>query len=68
MYFINLIQSELKIPITPVQTHIDNVGAAYMADQVMREQNTSHCLTIMHENRFKSSKLFSKVCQHSTQL
>jgi hypothetical protein len=30
---IDLLQSDMYIQITPVQTHIENVGAAYMAEQ-----------------------------------
>jgi hypothetical protein len=59
MYFINLLQSETNIQITPVQTHIDIIGAAYMAEQVVtnkKEQNISHCLITMHGNKFKYSR------------
>ena len=51
MYFINLMQSEMNIQITPVQTHIDNIGAAYMAEQVVTNKKTKHISLSYHYAR-----------------
>lgn len=41
-YFINLMQLEMKIPVTPVRTRIDNIGAGYMAEQSVTNKRTKH--------------------------
>jgi len=51
MYFINLLQSEMNIQITPVQTHVDNIGAAYMAEQVVTNKRTKHISPAYHYAR-----------------
>jgi hypothetical protein len=48
MYFINLIQSEMDIQLTPVETLIDNIGAAYMAEQVVTNKKTKHISLSYH--------------------
>ena len=48
MWFINLLQSEMNIQITPVQTRIDNIGAAYMAEQVVTNKNTKRIALSYH--------------------
>jgi hypothetical protein len=51
MYFINLLQSEMNIQMTPVQTHIHNIGAAYMAEQVVTNKRTKHMSLSYHYAR-----------------
>ena len=51
MYFINLIQSEMDIQLTPVETLIDNIGAAYMAEQVVTNKKTKHISLSYHYAR-----------------
>jgi hypothetical protein len=51
MYFINLLQSEMNIQMTPVQTHIYKIGAAYMAEQVSTNKRTKHISLYYHYAR-----------------
>ena len=41
-YFINLMQVEMKIPVTPITSYIDNVAAAIMAEQSVTNKRTKH--------------------------
>jgi hypothetical protein len=41
-YFINLMQLEMKISVTPVRSYIDNIGAGYMAEQSVTNKRTKH--------------------------
>jgi histone deacetylase 1/2 len=57
MYFINLLQSDMNIQIIPVQTHIDNIGAAYMAEQVATNKRTTRISLSYHYAREQVQKL-----------
>jgi len=59
MYFINLLHSEMNIQITPVQTHIDNIGADYMAEQVVTNKRTKHISLSYHYAR-EQVQIFKK--------
>ena len=41
-YFINLMQVEMKIKVTPILSRIDNIGAGYMAEQSVTNKRTKH--------------------------
>jgi len=41
-YFINLMQVEMKLLVTPVKTNLDNIGAGYMAEQSITNKRTKH--------------------------
>ena len=41
----------MNIQITPVQTHIDNIGAAYMAEQIVTNKRTKHISQAYHYAR-----------------
>ena len=51
MYFINLLQSEMSIHITPAQTHIDSIGAAHMAEQAVTKRRTKCISSSYHYAR-----------------
>ena len=41
-YFINLMQVEMKIRVTPILSRIDNMGAGHMAEQSVTNKRTKH--------------------------
>ena len=41
-YFINLMQQEMGIKITPAAAHIDNIGAGFMAEQKICNKRSKH--------------------------
>ena len=41
-YFINLMQVEMKIQVTPILSKIDNIGAGYMGEQSVTNKRTKH--------------------------
>jgi hypothetical protein len=41
-YFINLIQVEMKLRVTPIRSRVDNIGAGYMAVHSVTNKRTKH--------------------------
>ena len=41
-YFINLMQVEMKLRVTPIRSRVDNIGAGYMAEQSVTNKRTKH--------------------------
>ena len=40
-YFINLMQVEMKLRVTPIRSRVDNIGAGYMAEQSVTNKRTA---------------------------
>jgi hypothetical protein len=49
----------MNIQITPVQTHIDNIGAADMAEQVVTNKKTKH-ISLSHHYAREQVQIFKK--------
>jgi len=47
----------MNIQITPVQTHIDNKGAAYMAEQAVINKRTKH-ISLSHHYAGEQVQIF----------
>ena len=48
MYFVNLLQDDMKIPITPILVHEDNKAAIEMVKQLMSNSRTAHIANPYH--------------------
>ena len=48
MYFVNLLQDDMKIPITPILVHEDNKAAIEMVKQLMSNSRTAHIANNYH--------------------